>query len=173
MDPISMAEPNASVAFWILSAIILVSGFMVVSLKNIFHCALFLILCLFAVAGIFILLHAEFLAAVQVLIYVGAVSILIIFAVMLTSNLASKKIVQTNENALVAFFVCVIFVMGAMVLIVNTSIWPYAAQMLPEDNIGTIGKLMMTEFMLPFEIISVLMLAALIGAIALAREERA
>ncbi|MCM2273002.1 MAG: NADH-quinone oxidoreductase subunit J [candidate division Zixibacteria bacterium] len=173
MEPVAVAEPTVGIAFWILAAIILMSAFMVVSLRNIFHCALFLILCLFAVAGIFVLLNAEFLAAVQVLIYVGAVSILIIFAVMLTSDLASKKILQTNENALVAFFVCLVFAMGALVLVVNTSIWPYATQMLPEDNVAAIGKLMMTDFMLPFEVVSILMLAALIGAIMLAREERA
>ena len=66
-----MAEPQAGIVFWILSIVIMVSGFMVVTLKNIFHCALFLILCLFSVAGIFILLDAEFLAAAQVLIYVA------------------------------------------------------------------------------------------------------
>jgi len=99
-------DAPVSLVFWILSFIIIVSAFMVVSLKNIFHCALFLILCLFSVAGIYLLLNAEFLAAAQVLIYVGAVSILMIFAIMLTSQLASKRISQTNENKLVAFFIC-------------------------------------------------------------------
>jgi NADH-quinone oxidoreductase subunit J len=159
-------------AFWVLAGITLISALMVVSLKNVFHSALALILCLFCVAGIFVLLHAEFLAAVQVLVYVGAVSILIIFAVMLTTNLASKSIIQLNKNVLPAVFVCLIFAIGAIVLIANTMIWPLSTAELPADNIGTIGKLMMTEFMLPFEIISILMLAALIGAITLAREER-
>jgi len=63
-----MDEPQVGIVFWILSFVLLVSAFMVVSLRNIFHCALFLILCLFSVAGIFILLGAEFLAAAQVLI---------------------------------------------------------------------------------------------------------
>jgi len=86
-----MAETaDVGIIFWILSFVVLISGFMVVSLKNIFHCAIFLILCLSGVAGIFILLDAEFLAAAQVLIYVGAISILMIFAIMLTSNLASQ-----------------------------------------------------------------------------------
>jgi NADH-quinone oxidoreductase subunit J len=173
METAMMPEPTVGVAFWVLATVTLVSAFLVVSLKNIFHCALFLILCLFSVAGIFILLNAEFLAAVQVLIYVGAVSILIIFAVMLTSNIANRRIVQTNRNALVAFFVCLMFAMGALVLIVNTEVWHLARTMLPPDNIMSIGKLLMTDFMLPFEVVSVLMLAALIGAIVLAREERA
>ncbi|MCX6835676.1 MAG: NADH-quinone oxidoreductase subunit J [candidate division Zixibacteria bacterium] len=95
-----MADPSGvGFAFWVLATVIIVSGIMVVSLRNIFHCAMFLILCLSGVAGIFILLNAEFLAAAQVLIYVGAVAILMVFAIMLTSNLASKRIVMTNQKA--------------------------------------------------------------------------
>jgi NADH-quinone oxidoreductase subunit J len=168
-----MAEAaDVGIIFWILSFVVLISGFMVVSLKNIFHCAIFLILCLSAVAGIFILLDAEFLAAAQVLIYVGAISILMIFAVMLTSNLASHRIVQTNQNALVAFFVCVAFAMGAIVLIGGTRIWNLTSDSLPVDNVLSIGKLLMTKFMLPFEVVSILLLAAMIGAIVLARGEK-
>ena len=164
---------SVGVAFWILSAVILVSGFLVVSLKNIFHCALFLMLCLTGVAGIFILLHAEFLAAAQVLIYVGAVSVLMIFAIMLTSNLARKKILQTNQNALAAFVACVIFAIGALWLIKGTEVWNFATASLPLNNVMTIGKLLMTQFMLPFEVVSVLLVAAMIGAIVLARGEEA
>ena len=87
---------GTGIIFWILAGIVLISGFLVVSLRNIFHCAIFLIICLTGVAGIFITLDAEFLAAAQVLIYVGAVAILLIFAVMLTSKLADKRITQSN-----------------------------------------------------------------------------
>ncbi|HUV30738.1 MAG TPA: NADH-quinone oxidoreductase subunit J [Acidobacteriota bacterium] len=168
-----MAESSGvSVVFWILSAVILVSGFLVVSLRNIFHCAIALVLCLASVAGIFILLGAEFLAAAQVLIYVGAVAVLMIFAVMLTSNLASREIVQTNQNALVAFFVCLTFAMGTIILIGGTKVWQFTNEALPAENVLAIGKLLMTEFMLPFEVVSVLLLAAMIGAIVLARGER-
>lgn len=177
-----MGEPG--IVFWILSTVILVSAFMVVSLKNIFHCALFLILCLFSVAGIFILLGAEFLAAAQVLIYVGAVAILMIFAIMLTSNLASKKISQSNENVLVSFFITLFFAWGVWVLIRLTddflvkpdsglALWRQTRGALPVDNIATLGKYLMTEFMLPFEVVSILLLAAMIGAIVLARKESA
>jgi len=164
-------EPSISPAFWILSVVIIFSASLVVSLKNIFHCALLLILCLSSVAGIYILLNAEFLAAAQVLIYVGAVAILIIFAVMLTSELASKNISQSNENKTVAFFVCMIFAMSNFILLANTGVWRYSDQILPENNIATLGKYLVTEFMLPFEIVSVLLLAAMIGAIVLARKE--
>lgn len=166
---------EVGLAFWILSVVILGSAFMVVSLKNIFHCAIFLILALSGVAGIFILLNAEFLAAAQVLLYVGAVAILMVFAIMLTSDLASRKIIQTNQNALVAFLACVVFLASLVWLIrasLGSGIWNFTEQMLPSDNVMTIGKLLMTKYMLPFEVVSVLLLAAMIGAIVLARRER-
>ncbi len=158
--------------FIILAAVIVASASMVVSLKNIFHSAISLIICLSGVAGIYILLDAEFLAAVQVLIYVGAVSVLMIFAIMLTTNLASRQIVQVNRNALVASLVCVAFLIGTWALIQLTRVWQIAETPLPDQNVFTIGKLLMTDYMLPFEVVSVLMLAALIGAIVLAREEQ-
>ena len=164
--------PDGGIVFWILSAVVLLSAFMVVSLRNVFHCALFLIMCLFGVAGIYVLLNAEFLAAAQVLIYVGGVAILIIFAVMLTSNLASERIRMTSENAAVAFVACAMFAVTAIFLLAKTSVWQYSTVALPADNVGSIGKYLMTEFMLPFEVVSVLLLAALIGAIVLARKER-
>jgi NADH:ubiquinone oxidoreductase subunit 6 (subunit J) len=172
-----MAETyEPGLVFWILAIVILVSGFMVVSLRNIFHCAMFLIVCLSGVAGIFILLGAEFLAAAQVLIYVGAVAILMVFAVMLTSQLASKRIVMTNEKAGVALLACVVFAVGVLFLIKVTTkagVWQMAQAALPDDNVLVIGKLLMTTFMLPFEVISIVLLAAMIGAIVLARKERA
>ena len=166
-----MDEPQVGIVFWILSFVLLVSAFMVVSLRNIFHCALFLILCLFSVAGIFILLGAEFLAAAQVLIYIGAVAVLMIFAIMLTSNLAGKKISQTNENGVISFFICLIFGFTSLLLIGNTHVWRLAAQDVATDNTINIGSYLMTEFALPFEVVSILLLAAMIGAIVLARKE--
>jgi len=170
-----MSEP--SIIFWILAAVTLISGALVVTLKNIFHCALFLILCLFCVAGIYILLEAEFLAAAQVLIYVGAVAILIIFAVMLTTDLAKNRVKMVSEDTPIALIASGIFAFGAIMLIwytvpkIKTWVDPSNVPMM-EDNIASIGKYLMTQFMLPFEVVSVLLLAALIGAIVLARKER-
>lgn len=165
-----MLEPG--IIFWLLAVVILVSGLLVVTLRNMFHCALCLILCLSAVAGIYILLEAEFLAAAQVLIYVGAVAILIVFTVMLTADLGSSKEFQHNQNGTIAFVVCTIFAIGAPWLIMKTGVWPNPRDGEFADNVGSIGKYLMTDFMLPFEVVSVLLLAALIGAIVLARKER-
>lgn len=166
-----------NILFWIIAAITIVSALMVVSLKNIFHCALFLILCLFSVAGIFVMLDAEFLAAAQVLIYVGAVSILMIFAIMLSENLSSKKIVASNDNVILGFFLTLTFALGSVLIIrLSTEALPKlfydTSGELPTENILLIGKYLMTEFMLPFEVVSVLLLGAMIGAIVLARKER-
>jgi len=163
--------------FWLLAIIMLFSAFMVVTLKNIFHCAIFLILSLFSVAGLYILLNAEFLAAAQVLIYVGAISILMIFAIMLSSNFAKHKIRMTSENSLVVAFASAVFALMSIGIIVVTTrnlpdLWNKTRGELPADNIMMIGKYLMTEYMLPFEVVSVLLLAAMIGAIVLARKER-
>lgn len=166
-------DSGVGVIFGLLSFVIVVSAIMVVSLKNIFHCALALIVCLFTVAGIYVMLNAEFLAAAQVLIYVGAVSILMIFAIMLTGKLASKEIVQTNKNALIAFIICLAFVFTMIELSRSTNVWALTTKALPEDNILALGQALLTEYMLPFEVVSILMLAALIGAVLLAREEGA
>ncbi len=167
-----MISAEINPAFWVIAFVTIASAIMVVSLKNIFHCALSLILCLFSVAGIFILLDAEFLAAAQVLIYVGAVAILMVFSIMLTSDLAARKIQQVNRQALSSLFVCAVFIFGTISLIARTEVWHYAKDAVAPDNVLIIGQLLMTKFMLPFEVISVLLLAALIGAIVLAREEK-
>jgi NADH-quinone oxidoreductase subunit J len=167
-----MEAETTQLIFYLLSFIIIVSAIYVVSLKNIFHSALFLILALFGVAGIFILLSAEFLAAVQVLIYVGAVSVLMIFAIMLTTRLASRQIVQSNEQVIPAIFVCAGFLLASLGSIGNT-VWRIVDRSLPENNTLSIGKLLMNDFVLPFEVVSIVLLAALIGAIVLARKEGA
>lgn len=163
--------------FWLMALFMLFSGLMVVTLKNIFHCAIFLVLTLFSVAGMFILLDAEFLAAAQVLIYVGAVAILMIFAIMLSSNLANKRIRQHSENTLAVALVSIVFAVGSIWLIIKTyldidKLWGADRGQLVADNIMMLGKYLMTEYMLPFEVVSVLLLAAMIGAIVLARKER-
>jgi NADH-quinone oxidoreductase subunit J len=164
-------ETSVGPVFWILAIAVLASGALVVSLKSIFHCSIALVFCLFSVAGMYILLHAEFLAAAQVLIYVGAVSVLMIFAIMLTTELASKKTAQTNENALIAFLACLLFAFTVIQIMRFSNVWQMAKEAMPSDNISNIGKLLMTKYMLPFEVVSILLLAALIGAIVLAREE--
>jgi len=109
-----------------------------------------------------------------VLIYVGAVAILMVFAIMLTSNLASRKIMMTNQKAGAALLACMVFAVGVLFLIKITdraAVWQMSEEALPADNVLVIGKLLMSQFMLPFEVVSIVLLAAMIGAIVLARRE--
>jgi len=106
--------------FYILAGVILVSAILVVTLRNIFHSALFLVAAFFFIAGIYLQLNAEFLAVVQVLIYVGAVTILILFAIMLTQQIQSKSVRQVNEQVIPALIFTVLFFVLASITIVKT-----------------------------------------------------
>jgi NADH:ubiquinone oxidoreductase subunit 6 (subunit J) len=159
-----------AVIFYLFAFVIVLSALIVVAMRNIFHCALFLILCLFSVAGIFVMLHAEFLAVVQVLLYVGAVAILMIFAIMLTSRLAGREVQMSNEQTFIGGFLSLILVLGLVVSIRNT-MFRVSAEPITGKSTFVIGRHLMTDYVLPFEMVSVLLLAALIGAIVIARRE--
>jgi NADH-quinone oxidoreductase subunit J len=106
--------------FYLLAGVILICAILVVTLRNIFHSALFLVLTFFFVAGIYLMLNAEFLAAVQVLIYVGAVTILILFAIMLTHQIQSRSIRQVNEQTIPAVIIGGLFFVLAAITMVRT-----------------------------------------------------
>src|SRR5690348_8354350 len=95
----------ANTFFYILSGVIVASAIMTLTLKNLFHCALFLALAMFGVSGIILYLGSEFLAAVQVLIYVGAVTVLVIFGIMLTRDVMDEKIKIMNHQALLSIVI--------------------------------------------------------------------
>jgi len=155
--------------FIFLSIITLGAALAVVTSKNLFHSALFLILSFVGVAGLYILLEAGFLAAVQIMVYVGAISILIIFAIMLTHRLMAKDLVQRNAqwgiSGLVALLLFV--VLGFVLLRVD---WPVVEAAVPRDSISILGQELMSTYALPFEVASVLLLVALVGSIIIARE---
>jgi NADH-quinone oxidoreductase subunit J len=159
-----------SLAFFIMAFLIIASAIFVVSSKNIFHSAIFLILALFGVAGLFVLLQAPFLAAAQVLIYVGAISVLMIFAVMLTSRIADATLRHTNEQVGVGLLISSGLLAVILYALYKT---PFTESALPPgEGAGmTLGKLSLTKYVLPFEVVSVLLLAALIGAVVIARRD--
>jgi NADH-quinone oxidoreductase subunit J len=164
-------ESSIQVAvFYILSGLIVGSAFMVVTLKNIFHSLLFLILCFFSIAGIYILLSAEFVAAVQVLIYVGAITVLLIFTIMLTAQLYSPSIRQSNEQVIPGLLVVGALLIVTLSVLGRTS-WRISTQGIEGQSTVSIGKALLTTYVLPFEVVSLVLLAALIGAIIIARKE--
>lgn len=164
-------ESGAQVAiFYILAALILGSGVMVVTLKNVFHSLLFLVLCFFSVAGIYVLLHAEFVAAVQVLIYVGAVTVLLIFAIMMTAKIYSPSVRQLNDQVVPG-----LIIVGAILIVtlwaLSRTAWNVSQDVLAGQSTNVIGKSLLTTYVLPFEVVSVVLITALIGAIIIARRD--
>jgi NADH:ubiquinone oxidoreductase subunit 6 (subunit J) len=157
--------------FVVLAVAAIGSAIGVVTSKNIFYSALFLIACLFMVAGFYVLLEAPFLAAVQVLVYVGAIAVLIIFAVMLTERMMNKETRAWNEQWWVALLVAICLA-AVLVYVVVTARWPVTEAPAAPDAIVALGKTLMSTYVLPFEVASVLLLMSLIGAIIVAREEK-
>lgn len=158
------------IAFWILAVVGIAAAFAVVSLRNIFRAALALVLCFLTVAGIYITLSADFLAAVQILIYVGGISVLIILAVMLTRELQQGS--PSNKLRIPAFIVAVAFLGVVGFTLINT---PWQVSALPplEPTTTALASKLLGEggFILPVEIAATLLLAAILGAIVLVREK--
>ncbi|MEQ1574553.1 MAG: NADH-quinone oxidoreductase subunit J [Vicinamibacterales bacterium] len=159
------------IAFWALSAMLVVSAFAVVLSPNLFHAVLWLALALTGTAGIFLLLDAEFLAAVQLLLYAGGIITIVVFAIVVTERLVGERITQTNRRIGAAAGVSLLL----LGLIVNT-LWnqPLAtvkASMSSADLTKDVGESVLTRFVLPFELLALLMLVAMLSAIYFARPE--
>ena len=159
-----------NIAFWILAVIGVIAALAVVWLKDVFRAALSLVLCFLTVAGIYITLSADFLAAVQVLIYVGAISVLIILAIMLTREVQRGS--PANRLKIPAIIVAILFLGGVVFALLNTP-WPVSSVLPLEPTTSALAGLLFGEggFILPVEIAAVLLLAAVLGAIALVREK--
>lgn len=165
------------VIFFVLAAFMLLAAVMVVTVRNIIHAALWLIASFFSVAALYLLMEAEFLSVVQVLIYVGAVSILILFAIMLTRDVTGERGRLLYRN----WWVALVVAAALFGLLLVPTLARYSWQV-PSANPSTpatiassveIGRAFLGEYLLPFEVASVLLLVALIGAIVIAFEERA
>lgn len=158
-----------ALVFWLLAAIAVLASLGVILIKDLFRSALFLILSFFVIAVFYVTLYADFLAAVQVLVYIGAVSILLIFAIMLTHEVKQGNL---PGNAWFSFVVASLFMIILIFSIIHT---PWVKSIIvPEKNTTTgIAQLLFTKggFILPFEIASILLLAAILGAMAMAREK--
>lgn len=155
------------IVFLIVAAVTLAAAFMVVSSKALIHSALWLVLALFGVGVIYVLLNAGFFAVAQVLIYIGAIAILFIFAVMLTRKVMQDTGPQQNSNWWYAALVAV-GIFGSLLFMLNA--WsgfntPLPALANEGELIGKLGEALVGAYLLPFELASVLLVAAMIGAI--------
>jgi NADH-quinone oxidoreductase subunit J len=162
------------IAFWIISIITVVGALLAVTLRNLIHCVLSLILFFLGIAAHYFLLRADFIGAVQILIYIGAVAVLILFAIMLTRNVTGtegpREILGGNwwtgsiTAALIAALLCWVVRNDK----VSTAL-PAGEQ--AKSSVLQIGKILIADWVVPFEVMAVLLTAALIGAVVIALEE--
>lgn len=165
------------IVFWILSAITVIGALFAITLRNLVHCVLSLILFFLGIAGHYFLLRADFLGAVQILIYIGAVAVLMLFAIMLTRHVTGDE--GPREVLGGKWWMG----MGTAVIIAGL-LWAIIrkdqlAQVLPSDAanvpyatlVADIGRALVADWIVPFEAMAVLLTAALIGAVVIALEE--
>ncbi len=164
------------IVFLITAVVMVIAALRVVTTPNLVHAALWLVLTLFGGAVMYVLLEAPFLAVAQVVIYIGAIAILMIFAIMLTRRELRDRGPQTGRQWPWAALVALAMLAGVLALV---RAWPgytaTSAAAVPPDSIKALGQSLVAPqgFVLPFEVASVLLLAALIGAIYIAWGRRA
>jgi len=161
----------AQVVFYLIAALTVGSSMMVAFSRNIVYSTFALLGAFMGVVGIYVLLAADFVAMVQLLVYVGGILVLTIFAVMLTSGIADVT-VSNREVGVVPSLVTVVILGAVMVFAVFKTPWPQApAQMASTPTTYAIGNAFLGEYVLPFEVASLVLLAALVGAIVISRHE--
>jgi NADH-quinone oxidoreductase subunit J len=167
-----MAESITTNLFYLLSFLVIMFACMVVITKNPVHSVLYLVLTFFAIAGHYVLLNAQFLAAVHVIVYAGAIMVLFLFILMmmnLNEETEQHKSVWLKTSAAVASGALLVVLVGA----VKGSTLTKPSKTF-DTNIGLIenlGKTLFNDFLLPFEISSILLLAAMVGAVMLGKKE--
>ena len=159
------------IGVYLMMAVSIFAALGAVVFPNIFHASLALIVALIGIAGIFLALHAEFLAGVQLLLYVGAVMTLVIFAIMMTERLSDKQVPRQNKLQLPALSGAIIFLM-TLTGVIYTTPWPVKTPLPAGVDTAALGRALLTEYVFPFEVISVFLIAALIGALVVARREK-
>ena len=158
------------VAFWGLAVLLIGSALAVVLTKNLFHSVLWLALSLTAVAGIFLSLDAEFLAAVQLLLYAGGVITIVVFAIVVTERLVGERITQVSRRLLTGVILAGALLVALLRFLRGAEL-PVERPVVAVDVTRVLGQVLMTEFVLPFELLAVLLLIGLLGALYFARPE--
>ncbi len=164
------------IIFILTAALIIGSALMVVTTRNLIHAALWLVVALFGVAVLYAVLDAGFFVVVQVVVYIGAIAILFIFAVMLTRREMRDRGPQLRENWWLAALLGMLVFSGLAFLLINQADINRIAAVISEglDTLGALGAALVSPdaYVLPFEVASILLLAALIGAVYLAANRK-
>ena len=157
------------ILFFVLAEILIGSGLLVVTMRDIIRCGLAMIVCFGALAGIYVMAGAPLVAAAQVLVYIGAISVLVLFAIMLTQTKAapSRLVFQTQS---VGAAVAAIILALIIALTVGATDWHAVGQRVHTAT-DQLARVLFADYVLPFEIVSVLLLAAVVGGVFLAKRE--
>lgn len=158
------------VAFWGLAVVVIGSALAVVLTKNLFHSVLWLALSLTGTAGIFLSLDAEFLAAVQLLLYAGGVITIVVFAIVVTERLVGDRLTQVSRRLLTGVILAGALLVALLRFLRGAEL-PVERPVIAVDVTRVLGQVLMTEFVLPFELLAVLLLVGLLGALYFARPE--
>jgi NADH-quinone oxidoreductase subunit J len=162
--------PWIDVLFVVFSGTMLLAAILVVTMRDIIRCGLAMMVCFGALAGIYVMVGAPLVAAAQVLVYIGAISVLILFAIMLTeSKLAPSRLVFQTQAAPAALAAVLLAIVSVLAILATD--WGELAERV---NVATrdVAKVLFSEWVLPFEVVGVLLLAAVIGGVFLAKRER-
>ena len=164
--------------FFLFATLAILSALLVITRKDVVHSAVFLISTLFWVAAVFVLLRAEFLAAIQVLIYAGAIMVLVLFTVLLI-QMEGVRMVNPWHRQRPLVWILALILLGEILFVVGRGVFPDTLGEFSQEvvtstfggNTEAFGVLLFTKYLFPFEVASLLLLAAMIGAIVLAKEE--
>jgi NADH-quinone oxidoreductase subunit J len=157
------------IVFYLFAAITVLSAFFVVTTRNIVYSAYYLLFTFFGVAGIYVLLGADFIAMVQLIVYVGGILILILFGVMLTNKITSVEI-KTGSVQVVPAAVGVALLAGILMASMVDTKWRSVETAMPSATTQGIGMLLIQQYAIVFELLGILLLIALIGAASMARK---
>jgi NADH-quinone oxidoreductase subunit J len=162
------------IIFYFLSAVTLATAFLTIISKNPIHSAIYLVICFLSVAGHYFLLNAQFLAVVQFIVYAGAIMVLMLFTIMLMNFNEESEPHKTwaSKLAAVISFALVCFVMLAVFMKAMPIIDIYKQTGQDYQSIKVLGKVLLNEYMVPFEFASILLLTAMIGAVLLSKKEK-
>jgi NADH-quinone oxidoreductase subunit J len=161
------------IVFYFFALIIVASAAIVVLSKNIMYSAFSLLFTFFGVAGLYVLLNADFIAVTQIMVYIGGILVLIIFGVMLTTKVSGIEIKSgiTGKAQMAIGGLATLVVLGILISIINGTNWFKAAGLPIDNSVENIGVALLTNYLLAFEAASVLLLIAIIGATLIARRK--
>ena len=157
------------ISFAIIAIVGILSALRMVTTKNVVHGALFLVITLSMIGAGYLVMAAEFVAWVQIVIYVGAIVVLLLFALMLTKAPIGREALDNQQRGISALVA--LAVLAGLVFLILDAFRTDTIALIPQTTTGQIGEALFKGFVAPFELVSILLLAALIGAIAIARKD--